>query len=243
MLPNFTRASLGCAFSTLTLPLLVACSAAPGDGTNAISTTQASQASQGVTDERAAYCDAYDPCSVGYYCAPTDGADVCGAGSCTASPSACPMIDMPVCGCDGNTYLNACWATIGQSGSPGTTSAGSLFLTPTMSSLVGTWSRETGWGRSKVVEKLFLGNDASYTLTESTGCGRGEASSACSVSESSGSFALTTVGILLEATTSPNAAELATEFYFENTCPIGGPPQLVGAEPPGSGTMVTLTQD
>ena len=47
------------------------------------------------------------------YCAYEPEA-ICGAadqmGECAIAPVACPDIDRPVCGCDGQTYCNACTA-------------------------------------------------------------------------------------------------------------------------------------
>jgi hypothetical protein len=52
-------------------------------------------------------------CSGGQYCYIEPGqcrtiADV--AGMCRPKPQVCPMIYLPVCGCDGKTYANACGA-------------------------------------------------------------------------------------------------------------------------------------
>jgi predicted secreted protein len=55
-------------------------------------------------------------CGKGEFCSYTTKA-ACGAGdqsgTCTALPDMCPMIVMPVCGCDGKTYNNSCEANRG----------------------------------------------------------------------------------------------------------------------------------
>ena len=49
-------------------------------------------------------------CSAGQYCA-ASGTGVCsGTGTCTALPAGCPALMAPVCGCDGATYANTCYA-------------------------------------------------------------------------------------------------------------------------------------
>lgn len=55
-------------------------------------------------------CDSDSECAEGEYCARQEGA--CGdSGLCTAKPSDCDPGEAPVCGCDGQTYWNACTAS------------------------------------------------------------------------------------------------------------------------------------
>ncbi len=72
----------------------------------------------GVEIERAAACDDLScssrgavPCPAGSYC---DFAEGCGAddrgGQCAPLPDACPEVDEPVCGCDGEDYASPCHA-------------------------------------------------------------------------------------------------------------------------------------
>ena len=48
-------------------------------------------------------------CASGFYCAKTIG-ECDGTGECQQKPDVCPDVFMPVCGCDGNEYGNACEA-------------------------------------------------------------------------------------------------------------------------------------
>ncbi len=56
-------------------------------------------------------CLSNGDCPPDYYCAKQPG-DCDGPGGCQASPAACPDIWQPVCGCDDQTYANACDAAV-----------------------------------------------------------------------------------------------------------------------------------
>jgi len=56
--------------------------------------------------DAAGSCSANTACPKGAYCASAIG--VCGGGVCAPMPLGCPDVEMPVCGCNGKTYGNAC---------------------------------------------------------------------------------------------------------------------------------------
>ena len=58
-----------------------------------------------------ASCSSNDDCDSGYYCQKAVG-DCDGVGVCEPRPSVCPDLWDPVCGCDGQTYANHCYAAM-----------------------------------------------------------------------------------------------------------------------------------
>lgn len=66
----------------------------------------------GTACQTAITCGSNKDCTASQYCAKSSCAAT--RGTCTALAKACPIADIPVCGCDGVIYKNACRATWGR---------------------------------------------------------------------------------------------------------------------------------
>lgn len=56
-------------------------------------------------------CTKNGQCGSGFYCKKTPG-NCAGVGQCSARPQACTDVYDPVCGCNGITYPNRCYAAV-----------------------------------------------------------------------------------------------------------------------------------
>lgn len=79
------------------------------DGTTYENACEAAKAGVRVDFEGQCPCSSNQDCFAFQYC---DQGTVCanGSGSCIERPQDCPAVFVPVCGCDGTTYSNACEA-------------------------------------------------------------------------------------------------------------------------------------
>ncbi len=79
------------------------------DGTTYGNACQAAMAGVSVASMGVCPCTSNRDCEAGTYCATGSCG---GSGSCETQPAVCPALLTPVCGCDGTTYQNACYAAM-----------------------------------------------------------------------------------------------------------------------------------